>query len=85
MKTIFKEKAWVTFSNSTNGVDVDWDSTGFEKVWFPLIDPISGVHMDWDGKLVMDICRLMFNHKNIGFGIAPTSQMKMNKAVKDNF
>ncbi len=81
----FDEKAWVTFSNSHNGEDVVHDWKGFERVWFPVFNPIKGGHMDWDSELVMDICRTMFNDKHIGFGIAPTSQMRINNSVRDNF
>lgn len=65
-----EEKAWITFADN-----------GFEEIWFPL--ELNGVHLDWDSNLIMDKCRSTFPDKI--WGIAPTSQMIMNNASRDNF
>jgi len=65
------EKAWVTFL-----------ADGFETKWHAITDH-EGKHMDWDSKEVMEHCRMWFG--NAQFGIAPTSQMVMGNATRDNF
>jgi len=69
-----KEKAWVTFMNE------DW-----ENIWHPVTDAL-GNHLDWSSEHIMNHCRVQFNNSNnwVTFGIAPTSQMLMKNAVRDN-
>jgi hypothetical protein len=68
-----KEMAWVTFIND-----------GWEKKWFPVTDH-KGKHLEW-GPGIMDHCRAQFNQLGQweSFGIAPTSQMIISNAVRDN-
>jgi len=70
-----KEMAWVTFMDD-----------GFETKWFPICT-ITGNQLEWsDSNLIMNLCREKFNDKSdwVSFGIAPTSQMLMKNAVRDN-
>lgn len=70
-----KEMAWITFL-----------SDDFETKWFPITDA-KGVQFEWtDSIQIMNHCRSQFNvdDKWVSFGIAPTSQMLMKNAVKDN-
>jgi len=71
-----EEKAWITFLHDEN-----WETKGFEQIWFPV--EVNGVHLNWDSNLIMDVCRSTFSGKS--WGIAPTSQMIMNNACRDNF
>ena len=68
-----KEMAWVTFLDN-----------GFETIWHPVTD-VSGNHLEFDDS-IMDHCRAQFNRASnwVGYGIAPTSQMLMKHAVRDN-
>lgn len=68
-----KEMAWVTFANE-----------GWETIWHPVTD-ITGNQLEFDDS-IMDRCREDFNNKEnwVSFGIAPTSQMLMQNAVRDN-
>tara|TARA_R100000278_G_scaffold115905_1_gene95055 strand:+ start:159 stop:389 length:231 start_codon:yes stop_codon:yes gene_type:complete len=65
-----KEKAWVTFLDE-----------GFETTWFPLM--AGNKQLDFHSEITMDLCREEF--KDRSWGIAPTSQMLMQNAVRDNF
>lgn len=65
-----KEMAWITFI-----------SEGWETKWCPVIDAL-GNHLEFDSKEIMNICRA--NFKDVGFGIAPTSQMIISNSVKNN-
>ena len=69
-----QEMAWVTFLNE-----------GWETVWHPVVDD-DGQHLAWDAEAIMDLCRTRFNNINnwVSFGIAPTSQMILFNAVRDN-
>lgn len=71
-----KEMAWVTFLND-----------GFQTKWFPVLDPITGQQLEFDDT-IMDRCRAQYNGAHGGvwtyFGIAPTSQMLLKNAVRDN-
>jgi hypothetical protein len=68
-----KEMAWVTFLNE-----------GWETTWHPVTDN-NGNHLHFD-ETIMDLCRSRFNNIDnwISFGIAPTSQMILRNAVRDN-
>ena len=68
-----KEMAWITFSHD-----------GWESVWHPVLDN-QGNHLPFDSG-IMDSCRTRFNNVDnwITFGIAPTSQMLLRNAVRDN-
>lgn len=71
-----KEMAWVTFVED-----------GFQTKWYPIVDTITGVQLPFDDT-IMDRCRAQYNGANGGvwtyFGIAPTSQMILGNAVRDN-
>jgi len=71
-----KEMAWVTFLKD-----------GFQIKWFPVLDPITGQQLEFDDT-IMDRCRAQYNGAHGGvwtyFGIAPTSQMLLKNAVRDN-
>ena len=79
MIDLSKEMAWVTFADD-----------GWQTKWFP-ISTITGEQLKWiDSDRIMDLCREQFNddafwHGWTYFGIAPTSQMILNNAVRDNF
>ena len=77
MIDLSKEMAWVTFLND--------GGSEFEAKWHPVLCPITGRHLEFDDT-IMDHCRFQFNRENnwVSFGIAPTSQMIMGNAVKDN-
>ena len=68
-----KEMAWVTFLED-----------GFQTKWYPVTD-VFGNHLEFDSN-IMDHCRAQFNQKGnwVYFGIAPTSQMILRNAVRDN-
>jgi len=68
-----QEMAWVTFLNE-----------GWETVWHPVTDN-NGNHLPFD-ETIMDLCRSRFNNVDnwVSFGIAPTSQMILHNAVRDN-
>jgi hypothetical protein len=68
-----QEMAWVTFFND-----------GWETQWYPITD-VFGNHLPFDDT-TMDHCRTQFNNTEnwVYFGIAPTSQMLMRNAVRDN-
>ena len=68
-----REMAWVTFLGD-----------GFETIWHPVTDA-SGNQLEWS-EGVMDFCRAQFNITDcwVSFGIAPTSQMLLKNAVRDN-
>lgn len=70
------EKAWVTFLVDENG-----DAEVWQKEWFPL--EVNGVHLDFDDEDTMSVCRIAFGSSRT-FGIAPTSQMILGNAVRDN-
>lgn len=70
------EKAWVTFLVDENG-----DAGVWQKEWFPL--EVNGVHLDFDDEGTMSVCRIAFGSSRT-FGIAPTSQMILGNAVRDN-
>jgi len=76
MIDLTKEMAWITFADGT------WGTT-----WFPIVDPITGNQLKFDDT-IMDRCRAQYNGVYGGewtyFGIAPTSQMIMGNAVRDN-
>jgi len=71
-----KEMAWVTFMED-----------GWQTKWHPVLCPITGNQLKFDDT-IMDRCRAQFNGENGGvwtyFGIAPTSQMVLKNAVRDN-
>ena len=71
-----KEMAWVTFMDE-----------GWQTQWYPIVDTITGVQLPFDDT-IMDRCRSQYNGVNGGvwtyFGIAPTSQMILGNAVRDN-
>ena len=71
-----KEMAWITFMGD------NWQTQ-----WFPILDPITGQQLEFDDT-IMDRCRAQYNGAHGGnwtyFGIAPTSQMIMGNAVRDN-
>jgi hypothetical protein len=71
-----REMAWITFQGD-----------GWQIVWHPVTD-VAGEQLEWglNGKEIMDHCRAQFNNPDrwFSFGIAPTSQMIMGNAVKDN-
>ncbi len=73
VQVLNKEMAWVTFLGD-----------GWQRVWQPVTD-VTGNHLEFDDS-IMDHCRAQFNNKEkwIYFGIAPTSQMLMQNAVRDN-
>jgi hypothetical protein len=68
-----KEMAWVTFMED-----------GWQTIWHPITD-VAGNHLEFD-ESIMDHCRSQFNKKGswVTFGIAPTSQMILGNAVRDN-
>jgi|TARA_R100000084_G_scaffold38927_2_gene15712 hypothetical protein len=66
------EKAWVTFSENDE----------FESVWQPVM--MNGKQLNWDSHFIMEIARERWGETK-SFGIAPTSQMLMRNAVRDNF
>lgn len=67
------EMAWVTFMNE------NW-----ENVWHPVCD-INGNQLKWiDSTTIMDYCKLLYNGEQVTMGIAPTSQMIIKNAVRDN-
>ena len=65
-----KEMAWITFMHD-----------GWQTKWHPVTS-MGGHHFEFDSEGTMDFCRKHFG--NVSFGIAPTSQMVMGNAVKDN-
>jgi hypothetical protein len=65
-----KEMAWITFMHD-----------GWETKWHAITDA-AGKHLEFDSEAIMDFCRAHFG--NVTFGIAPTSQMLMENAVRDN-
>ena len=69
-----KEMAWITFIGD-----------GFEVIWHPITDAC-GTQLEWNSARVMDFCRAQFNTEEccFSFGIAPTSQMILKNAVRDN-
>ena len=70
-----KEMAWVTFMEK-----------GWQTIWHPITD-VSGNQLEWsDSNKIMNHCRTQFNTKGswVSFGIAPTSQMILENAVRDN-
>ena len=70
-----KEMAWITFMED-----------GWETKWHPVTDA-SGKQLEWgvNGLDIMNHCRAQFNNWDWKqFGIAQTSQMIMNNAVRDN-
>ena len=75
MIDLTKEMAWITFMED-----------GWETKWFPITD-ITGNQLPFDDT-IMDYCRDKYNGRVnrdwIYFGIAPTSQMVMCNAVRDN-
>lgn len=70
-----KEMAWVTFLHD------EWQTK-----WHPVLCPITGQQLEFDSKLTMNHCRAQFNNEGnwVSFGIAPTSQMVIENAVRDN-
>ena len=75
MINLEKEMAWVTFFHD------EW-----QKKWHPVLCPITGQQLEFDSKLTMNHCRAQFNNEDnwVSFGIAPTSQMVIGNAVRDN-
>lgn len=71
-----QEMAWVTFLGE-----------GWQTQWYPIVDPITSRQLPFDDT-IMDRCRAQYNGANGGvwtyFGIAPTSQMILGNAVRDN-
>ena len=71
-----KEMAWVTFLGE-----------GWQTRWLPVTD-ITGNQLPFDDT-IMDYCRAQYNGIDgrdwTYFGIAPTSQMILGNAVRDNF
>jgi len=67
------EMAWVTFMDE-----------GWQTQWHPVTD-VAGNHLEFD-ESIMDHCRSQFNREGnwVTFGIAPTSQMILGNAVRDN-
>ena len=76
MIDLTKEMAWITFMGD------NWQTQ-----WFPIVDQITGQQLEFDDT-IMDRCRAQYNGAHGGnwtyFGIAPTSQMVMGNAVRDN-
>ena len=70
-----KEMAWVTFMGD-----------GWQTIWHPVTD-ITGKQLPFDDT-IMDYCRAQYNGVDdrgwTYFGIAPTSQMLLKNAVRDN-
>jgi hypothetical protein len=67
-----KEMAWITFMED-----------GWESTWHPITGA-SGKQLEWS-KDIMNHCRAQFNNWDWKqFGIAPTSQMLLKNAVRDN-
>ena len=64
-----KEMAWVTF------LDKNW-----QNVWHPIM--MNGKQLKFDSDIIMEIARERWPNKI--FGIAPTSQMLVRNAVRDN-
>jgi hypothetical protein len=64
-----KEMAWVTFSEE------NW-----EMVWHPIM--MNGKQLQFDSYFIMEIAKERWSDKT--FGIAPTSQILLKNAVKDN-
>ena len=75
MINLEKEMAWVTFFHD-----------GWQKKWHPVLCPITNRQLEFDSKITMDHCRIIFNNDDnwVSFGIAPTSQMVIENAVRDN-
>jgi hypothetical protein len=75
MIDLTKEMAWITFLGE-----------GWQTRWLPVTD-ITGNQLPFDDT-IMDYCRAQYNGVHGGvwtyFGIAPTSQMIMGNAVRDN-
>ena len=71
-----QEMAWITFMED-----------GWETKWHPVLCPITGYQLKFDDT-IMDRCREQFNVREgrnwTYFGIAPTSQMLLKNAVRDN-
>lgn len=71
-----QEMAWITFMED-----------GWETKWYPVLCPVTGNQLKFDDT-IMDRCRAQFNGTHGGvwtyFGIAPTSQMILKNAVRDN-
>jgi len=71
-----QEMAWITFMED-----------GWETKWYPVLCPVTGNQLKFDDT-IMDRCRAQFNGAHGGtwtyFGIAPTSQMMLKNAVRDN-
>ena len=65
-----KEMAWVTFLYN------DWQSK-----WFPVTDSL-GRHLEFSSVDTMEVCRKAF--PDVSWGIAPTSQMVLGNAVRNN-
>jgi hypothetical protein len=69
------EMAWVTFMDE-----------GWQTQWHAVTD-VAGNHLEWtDSNEIMNHCRAQFNNREnwVTFGIAPTSQMILGNAVRDN-
>ena len=75
MLDLSEEMAWITFMDD-----------GWQHKWFPVTS-ITGQQLEFDDT-IMDLCRDKFNDREGNgwtyFGIAPTSQMLMKNAVRDN-
>jgi len=70
-----REMAWVTFLHE-----------GWQTIWHPVTD-VMGNQLEWsDSNKIMNHCRAQFNKEGnwVSFGIAPTSQMILENAVRDN-
>ena len=66
--------AWVTFLDDR-----------FEQKWFPLLSG-TGKQLEWnEDTQTGTFAFAKFVHGDRGFGVAPTSQMILGNAVKDNF
>ena len=76
MLDLNREMAWVTFFGKR-----------WQTQWFPVLDPITGEQLEFDDT-IMGRCRAQYNGTYGGnwtyFGIAPTSQMLLRNAVRDN-
>ena len=66
-----RELAWVTF------LDND-----FEQKWYPVRNYL-GIQQEFDGEATYKFCQRNLSDRQ--WGIAPTSQMILRNAVRDNF
>ena len=66
-----KELAWVTFLDH-----------GFEQKWYP-VRTYTNAQQEFDAEATYKLCQKKYSDRK--WGIAPTSQMILRNAVRDNF